>query len=308
MRCARAASGSPIATTRLASSSAGSRARTRRRSRTPCAGSSSSSVGGPRAIASRTSPCAAPVAPFACFPSADERASPRSLPLRHPDELPLPLRRRRPPPEQARPRVPNRACPAPAQEPPRDRRAHQAALRAGSGRRSGGRQRLEAHPAVPRSGLWGGDARGPSRLVQVDERPEVADPPVPDATVISPALFPWNRCAGGFSRVPDDRQKSVCACAHLLDRQVSPQNLLVAREGVSDGISAAICAGPRPLLVLDVFDFPIEPLLHQRVALCDGRAAGVGHRLEGATHDRLLAGHAGSISKPEGSAVYNSPR
>ncbi len=58
----RHASGSPTATTRRASSSAGSRGRTRRPSRTRSTGSSSSSASAPRATGSPTWRCAAPAA------------------------------------------------------------------------------------------------------------------------------------------------------------------------------------------------------------------------------------------------------
>ena len=59
------------------------------------AGSSRSSASGPRATGSPTSRCAAPAAPCDCFPSADDRAAARPLPLPRPDQLPLPLRRGR---------------------------------------------------------------------------------------------------------------------------------------------------------------------------------------------------------------------
>ena len=113
-RSAPAPSGSPTATTRRGRSSAGSHGRTRRPSRTPSAGSSRSSA--KRAEGHQLTDLAlrATGRPSACFPSADERASPSPLPLRDADELPLPLRRRGAAAEEARARVPNRAGPPPA--------------------------------------------------------------------------------------------------------------------------------------------------------------------------------------------------
>src|SRR4249920_681774 len=101
-----------------------------------------SSAREPRATVSPTSRCAARAVPCACFPFTDGRGTTSPLPLRYPDELALPLRRRRPPVEEARTRLPHGEGQAPALAAPRDRRAHQEAVRACARRRRRGGERL----------------------------------------------------------------------------------------------------------------------------------------------------------------------